>query len=171
MRFVLQLPGLTYNRHRQQPLCVFFSLHPLILKLMRLQSVDQLQVVLAEWIASCICGYGSRTVGQAGPPLPSHSQGCIQIICVRVPVLLHRKLPRLALQRPVIYGNQGWPSLCQGWALGLANFVSARLLSVSEARVQTFASGEPQCVLTGTEDALVLQQLVDATGLPRITAQ
>ena len=26
----------------------------------------------------------------------------------------------------------GWPSLCEGWALGLANFVSARLLSVSE---------------------------------------
>ncbi|CAE7572318.1 unnamed protein product [Symbiodinium sp. CCMP2592] len=36
-----------------------------------------------------------------------------------------------------------WPSLCEGWALGLANFVSARLLSIGE-------------------DALVLQRLVDA---------
>ncbi|CAE7860046.1 unnamed protein product [Symbiodinium necroappetens] len=36
-----------------------------------------------------------------------------------------------------------WPSLCEGWALGLANFVSVRLLSISE-------------------DGLVLQRLVDA---------
>ena len=32
----------------------------------------------------------------------------------------------------LVFPVPGWPSLCEGWALGLANFLSARLLSISE---------------------------------------
>ncbi|CAE7948641.1 HERC1 [Symbiodinium sp. KB8] len=79
LRFVLQLPGLTYNR-------LFWR----------------------SGLASAYADMGAERLDKQ--------------------VLLYR-----------------WPSLCEGWALGLANFLSARLLSISE-------------------DGLVLQRLVDAPG-------
>merc|ERR1712187_818914 len=55
-----------------------------------------------------------------------------------------------------------WPSMCNGWALGLANFVTGRLLGSREDRevlwrlVETVKEGSLRVlIISGSEDRLV----------------